>query len=183
MTTRYPFAALLLLFACNPDAAVESADQAAGATEDEEPPPDLPCGDVNLWTDDLNCGACGNECEIMWPGTHYEAGHCVEGECGPVWSELVKHSVNGPDFTCAQACSFQSNSTCVPLGCSGMTAFLCLEGSGEPGDVCDLSHPHNYAHMDLTMSCFETMPNPNTFDPNDIQPGVEMYVSCCCERP
>jgi hypothetical protein len=32
--------------------------------EDESPPDDLPCGGADLMTDNLNCGACGNECAV-----------------------------------------------------------------------------------------------------------------------
>jgi hypothetical protein len=174
-------AALILLTACNPPAACPDCDgEDDPADQAEASPPDLPCGDVNLWTDDMNCGACGNECTIMWPGTQYEAGHCVEGECGPIWSDLF-HLYPG-DFNCGQYCYAFHNAECVPMGCSELTGLVCITGGGPKGDLCDLGNPHHYAHMDLTASCFERLPDPKVFDPNALGADVDLFARCCCER-
>lgn len=133
------------------------------------PSSDLPCGGADLLTDDLNCGSCDVECLVVYPETDYEAGHCSERQCGPLWYEELYPAVppNPPAVTCDQLCA-QRSATCVEQGCSGKTAFSCglVFGSG-----CDLTSP---GALDWTGPCSEEVPW-FSFDP-----GVQPKLGCCC---
>jgi len=90
-----PIFLALAALACRPPQPCDEGceDGADDVSEDSDLPAltDLPCGGADLMTDDLNCGSCGNECYIQdtdtavtgeWRG----GGHCVDGQCGSVWS-------------------------------------------------------------------------------------------------
>jgi hypothetical protein len=89
----------LATLACRPpqpcgDGCDDAADGSSGDTSEDPdlpPPTDLPCGGADLMTDDLNCGACGNECYVQDTDTAVEGewrggGHCMNGQCGSVWA-------------------------------------------------------------------------------------------------
>jgi hypothetical protein len=159
----------LLLASCQRDD--ELAEQGV-ADEDPGPPP---CGGADLQTDNLNCGSCGTECEIMWPGTHYAAGGCVEGECGPVWSAQFTALPSPDEWDCRKVCGF-GDVDCVPGGCSDKTAFMCVT-VGDFGDQCDLSDPLDEAYMVFEGSCDDPIPYPE-----GLEPGFYPQYRCCCER-
>lgn len=169
---------LLHLTACNrpPPCPGCVGEDLAVENEEEGEPPDLPCGGADLLTDDLNCGACGKTCEVQRPGTQYAAGGCVEGECGPVWSSESSLSPPPAEETCAQLCSF-GDVACVPGGCSGLTAYVCVS-VGDFGGPCDFAAPDNPAITQVIGGCDDPIPYPNGYDP-----GVCVDFACCCERP
>lgn len=168
----------LLLASCNQREGDELADQGEAPDQGEaladQDTDANPCG-ADLQTDDLNCGACGNECEVMWAGTPYATGGCGEGECGPLWSSLFTALPPPDELTCRQVCGF-SELECVTAGCSDKTAIMCLS-VGDFGDQCDLGDPANEAYMELTGSCDDPVPYPE-----GLEPGVYPQYRCCCER-
>jgi hypothetical protein len=158
---------LLLLPTCN-----RPGDSLAA---EEGVPSDLPCGGAHLNADDLNCGTCGNACNVMWPDTKYAAGGCIDGECGRTWSSLSALS-SPPDVeTCEQLCSF-GDLPCVPRGCSGLTAFVCAI-EGDFGDQCNLGDPANHALIEFTGECDEPIPYPDWFEPEGF---TFINFACCC---
>jgi hypothetical protein len=182
MKIYYPLASacfLLQLAACNrpPSCRDCEGEDLAGEGEEEGVMPDLPCGGANLQTDDFNCGSCGNACVVDWPGTRYAAGGCVDGECGRNWSAL--HSLSAPPAmeTCEQLCSF-GDFSCVPGGCSGLTAYVCVT-LGDFGDQCNLGDPLNLAFTEMTGACDEVIPYPTDFVEN-ADNFVFVDYACCC---
>jgi hypothetical protein len=137
-------------------------------------PPDLPCADLDFMTDDLNCGSCGHECPILWPGTDYEAGHCLEGQCGPNWAGFYPMVPTPDPMTCDKMCGFDGKA-CVPGGCSGKTGLVCIN-SEQLGNHCDLGDPSEQALYDLMGECDEIPPQPGI-----LEPGFYPYLNCCCE--
>lgn len=167
---------LLLLAACNRPQPCPNCEGEDIAAEEEGVLPDLPCEGADLQTDDLNCGICGNACDVMWPGTKYAAGGCTNGECGPTWGPLLTLPPPPVAFTCAEKCAV-GNIACVPRGCSGMTAFVC-QTIGDFGSQCNLGNPLNEALIDVSGECDEVIPYPN-----NVEPGTFIDFACCCERP
>ena len=130
--------------------------------DDSDLPPDLPCGGADLMTDNDNCGGCGNACNVWYEGTDVEAGTCVDGECGPYWTQCNDYS----DSSCAEVCAGYSR-TCVAEGCSGLTAalyYVGLEGA------CQTESPA----LTMTGSCDEPIPYESTIE------GT-VHAMCCCE--
>jgi hypothetical protein len=109
--------ALLTLAGCRDELPCPDCNDVA----DETPPTDLPCGGADLMTDNLNCGSCGHECALWWPETEVGAGFCVDGVCGPGWSDLSAES--NLLATCADVCTAFGQS-CVSNGCAGYTGIL-----------------------------------------------------------
>jgi hypothetical protein len=90
---------------------------------DDTPMPDLPCDGADLMTDNLNCGTCGHECGLSYPGTEYEAGSCNEGVCGPGgWTDCTSGG-NDPEENCSVVC-ISLGRTCVANGCAGLTGMM-----------------------------------------------------------
>jgi hypothetical protein len=176
----------LLLFSCNPsppcqdcdseDVADRGEDQDQGQGEDAGVMPDLPCNGADLRTDDLNCGACGNECNVIWPGTEYAAGGCVDSACGPIWTALFTLLPPPETLTCQEICGL-GDRQCAPRGCSGLTGYVCVS-VGDFGTQCDLGDPLNTPRLEMYGECDEPAPYPN-----NVEPGDFVYLNCCCERP
>lgn len=101
---------------CEDDAAEDDASM-----PDLPAVPDLPCGGADLMTDNLNCGTCGHECGLWFPDTALEAGGCVDGVCGPGWSNCFSEAANVGN--CSDVCAAYELS-CVPNGCAGYTGVL-----------------------------------------------------------
>jgi hypothetical protein len=133
---------------------------------DDTPLPDLPCGGADLLTDSLNCGTCGQECALWYPGSEYEAGTCSAGVCGPGWSTCYGeyHSYNTCDEVCAA-----SGEGCVPNGCSGYTGLLFELFAFDPG--CDAYSDTPVATL---TGCDEPIPWMSTGD-------EPRQVMCCCD--
>jgi hypothetical protein len=162
--------ALLATTACRnalpcPDCDDESGDQADQA---DETLPDLPCGGADLMTDNLNCGTCGHECILYYAGTPYEAGSCMEGVCGPGWTQCRPGGFPGGFPNCAEIC-VSLGATCVANGCAGYTAMV-HEISFDGG--CDPKVKTPAVLMDG--ACDE--PIPWEGDPEWIR-----EVMCCCD--
>ena len=139
----------------------DADDQAA---DDSDPVPDLPCGGADLLTDDYNCGSCGNECPVALRGEEWEAGGCVQGECGPTWSDC---SPSGFGETCNEVC--EPWGACVPQGCSGgYTAMLINVGL----DACN---PLGGPDGTMTGPCDEPIP----WEVNED--GEATHALCCCK--
>lgn len=116
---------LLLQAGCRNLPPCQECDDAAeddAPTPDLPAPTDLPCGGADLLTDNLNCGACGHECGLWFPDTPLEAGTCVDGECGPGWTDCVSEGTNG-FVNCADVCGVFGYE-CVPNACAGYTGVL-----------------------------------------------------------
>ena len=137
-------------------------------------PHDLPpCGDVDLQTDNENCGSCGHECYIQdipislaqeWSG----GGSCSNGTCGPVWA----------------ACgSYQFGSTCREL--VEAEGFTCA--SGCPATIPDATALFWHLEMDLGGTCFTTEPTAELTlgcdEPLPWTPGQNEHVMCCVAPP
>jgi hypothetical protein len=162
---------LLQLVGCNQPCR-DCEDVAEG---EEESVPDLPCAGADLKTDDLNCGACGTSCNVMWPHTKYTAGGCVDGECGRTWTPVGPLPPPPAVQTCEEFCSL-GDIPCVPRGCSGMTAFVC-ETVGDFGDQCDLGNPLHEAIIEFSGECDEPIPYPDWFEPEGFS---FINFACCC---
>jgi hypothetical protein len=148
---------------CDEDAAVEAEGN------DDTPLPDLPCGGADLMTDNVNCGTCGHECVLSYPGTEYEAGTCNEGVCGPGgWSDCIAGGID-PYENCTEIC-IALGETCVPNGCAGLTGMLFsvdFEGWG-----CGV--PAHTPVATMSGGCEQPIPWMNTDEnPQD--------VNCCCD--
>src|SRR5690606_20805935 len=92
-----------------------------------EPITDLPCGGADLQNDDLNCGACGNECPVEYADGPFEAGNCNGGKCGPRWFAAFLgpdpgNDVEAPQMTCEEVCA-DFEAPCVERGCAGLTGY------------------------------------------------------------
>jgi hypothetical protein len=171
MTTRTSLAAaLLMLTACQLDDACPDCDPVAIS--------DLPCNGADLQNDDLNCGSCGHECNILWPDSDYAVGGCVEGECGPRWSG--ERTMVGPpyDSTCTEECAL-AGQECVPDGCAGMTGFVCVEVWNFDSE-CDLSIPDHFPAAEIHGSCDAEVPGLEGLEEFGF---FLRYVSCCCTQP
>ncbi len=92
------------------------ADDNAAHEDEGNSSSDLPCGGADLQSDDLNCGACGNACEISYADTPYSSGHCTNGKCRAQWDQCSLLSDQGD--TCEELCAL-SNTKCVARGCPG----------------------------------------------------------------
>ncbi|PRQ01245.1 hypothetical protein ENSA7_58500 [Enhygromyxa salina] len=145
------------------------------ADDDDSPPdlptpdplPDLPCGGADFMSDSYNCGSCGHECPLWYEGTEWEAGTCVAGVCGPVWSQCAGNSGWGGN-TCGELCA-GGGRTCVANGCSGFTALLLYTPAFDPCHHPPLFDPVGV----MTGSCDEQIPWENDeFSPINVQ--------CCC---
>jgi hypothetical protein len=160
------FVGMLGMSACRDKPTCLECEEAA-AEDDGTPVPDLPCDGADLMTDNLNCGTCGNECGLYYPGTAYEAGGCREGVCGPGWSGCEPADAFDPEENCSEICSGLGQS-CVPNGCAGLTGMMydVLFGEG-----CD---PTRSPVVELSGGCDEpipwTTPTENTIE-----------VMCCCD--
>jgi hypothetical protein len=149
--------------ACRDPIPCSDCDDSAAEMEDVDPTPDLPCGGADLMTDPLNCGTCGNVCQVF-PGTEWAAGDCDSGECvGPGWSGCLPE---GFGSTCGSVC-VASGATCAAGGCSGYTALL-MQHASDFDDSCVTPDP--YATMQG--SCDEAIPYLNE---------GSTYVRCCCD--
>lgn len=119
-------------------------------------------------TDNLNCGTCGYQCGLYYPGTAYEAGTCNAGVCGPGWSDCTAGDETAPWQNCSDVCVAFGH-TCVPNGCAGLTGmmFAVLFGTGCGAD--------SYEPV-ATMSggCDEQIP----WMTNVEKPWE---VECCCD--
>ena len=69
------------------------------------------CTDV--MADDLNCGSCGNVCDIV-----NGLGGCNNGECEATLSECIL--IEDPPKSCSEICA-ESGKSCVDYGCNGVT--------------------------------------------------------------
>jgi hypothetical protein len=167
----------LLLASCSSPASVESTDRGDdGEESDTGTPPDLPCGGADFMTDDRNCGTCGNECGVVWPGTDYTVGGCVAGECGPVWSKPLLMPHPPEVLTCNDVCGLDDRK-CLPRACADLTGYVCV-GLEEYGATCNLGNPKNFPPIEVVTDCDESVPYPNGLDDTD-----QAYLGCCCERP
>jgi hypothetical protein len=168
---------LLQLAACNRPPAPGPENEGEDLTaenEEEGVSPDLPCGGADLKNDDLNCGSCGDACNVRWPDTKYAAGGCIDGECGPRWTGWGGHLPPPDNETCEEICAY-GGIPCVPRGCSGLTAVVC-EAYGEFGVQCDLGDPLEEASIEFAGECDEPVPYPDNVDPN-----VFVDFACCCD--
>jgi hypothetical protein len=130
----------------------------------EAPPPDLPCGGADLLTDDANCGACGNACDVVYSESPYSSGHCIDGECGP---SLVECGLLTEGKTCAEICQ-SGGQTCVPRGCPGVKNEWITAVINNGWDGPCLPDP---PEEEFTLDCDERFPE-----------ALE-YISlanCCC---
>jgi hypothetical protein len=159
---------LLLLGSCSADDSQQQPDDATGTMFD------LPTSILDLPIVDLDCDGWGEECYVVWPNTLYEAGGCVEGECGPIWSGFFPMLPSPDPLTCEQLCGLDLVE-CIPGGCSGKTGLVCVLG-GEYGYHCDLGDPLNHPQFVLTGECDEIPPHPE-----GLEFGVEIaHLNCCC---
>jgi hypothetical protein len=143
----------------------EQGDENQDQEEEEAPPDDLPCGGADFMTDNLNCGACENECTVWFEGTPYEAGGCAQGECSRSgWFGCAAQHIGA---SCADVCGSRK---CLPGGCSGYTGLVFETGHFE-GCPTDEIKPV----VVLKGACDEPTPW-------DI-PGTEFIrqARCCCE--
>jgi hypothetical protein len=103
-------------------------------------PPEMLCGDecVDVMTDDLNCGACGNECTVI-----LGEGGCVDGECSPTWSSCAPAD---PLTLCSVICQAEGFDACAVCGLEDLSVVWfagpssCEEGqisNGEAG-MCEI---------------------------------------------
>jgi hypothetical protein len=106
---------------------------------------------ANVQSDDLNCGSCGNVCDVV--GT---TGGCTNGACAPALSECV--IVDDPPRSCNEICG-DFEKICVDLGCNGMTFYW--YGSS---NACE-----QLAGTENTNDCTHPM----------VQAGV--LIRCCCQ--
>ena len=165
-------AILLGLSACRDK--VPCADCGGGFADDDTPVQDipmsdLPCGGADLMTENLNCGICGHECGLFYPGTPYEAGGCKAGVCGPGgWTSCDPKDADDPYENCAEVCAAYSR-TCVANGCAGLTGMMSdvLFGNGcGPGENGPLA--------EFSGSCEDPIPW--------MTPAENLlHVQCCCE--
>lgn len=132
----------------------------------ETPPPDLPCGGADFLTDDANCGACGNACDVVDLESPYSSGHCIDGQCGPFFDEC---GLVGENATCAEVCQWSGGRTCIPRGCPGVTneGITALIYYGGEWTQCLPNPPDE----EFTLGCNE--PFPKTW-------GLATLPSCCC---
>jgi hypothetical protein len=148
---------------CSDDVAAEAEDN------DDAPLPDLPCGGADLMTDNFNCGSCGHECGLYYPGTEYEAGACKDGACGPGgWSDCEAADVYDPEENCSEIC-IALGRTCVPNGCAGLTGMMFavnIDGWG-----CGV--PENTPVATMSGGCDQPIP----WMPSGEKPW---QVNCCC---
>jgi hypothetical protein len=148
-----------------------------GVADDmEEPVFDLPCGGADLESDVLNCGSCGNVCNVLHPDTQYAVGQCNAGECGgPFWYEELYDVLELPAVSCDDLCQAHS-STCHERGCSGKTGFMCgyIWGQGclNPGGPTGTDFP---GITDWTGACAEPVAWP------EMDLDVTPALHCCCE--
>ena len=169
-TTLQVLSATLVLLsttvACRDPLPCPDCDEAdiAESPDDAEPTPDLPCSGADLMNDNDNCGSCGNECPVWFEGTDWEAGTCVNGVCGPYWTECLDYG----DENCVEICA-RFDRTCVAQGCSGMTGALYYVGF--EGTCRTESAPA----ITMTGSCEEPIPWESDVPLEDI------YAMCCCE--
>jgi hypothetical protein len=133
--------------------------------EDLPPVADLPCGGADLETNNENCGTCGNECRVSFAGTKWEAGACVNAECGPNWSGLIGQQ-SPPLETCVDVCEFFS-ATCVSGGCAGVTGIMI--------DIPWFDPPVDIGSIDTTE--IATCNDPLHFTSDD---ETHSEVLCCC---
>jgi hypothetical protein len=126
----------------------------------------LPCGGADFMTDNYNCGSCGNECPLWYEGSDWEAGTCVEGMCGPLWTTCTDSS--GTGNTCGEICT-GGGQTCVANGCSGFTALLFDVLDFQP---CDDPVPDGPDGV-MTGPCDEQIPWES-----DMLSSTR--VQCCC---
>ena len=151
--------------ACHDQLPCPDCDAGDQAADDSDPPSDLPCGGADLMTDDLNCGSCGNVCPVRFAGDEWEAGGCVKGECGPIWTDCVIPAFGD---SCDEICTVTGGS-CVPRGCNEHTAMLFnveIDGS------CDVT-AHG-PHGTMAGACDEPIP----------WQATERYATqtfCCCK--
>ena len=163
------FALLFSATGCRDPIPCPDCDEQADEQEDG-PPSDLPCGGVDLMTDDLNCGSCGNECTLWYPGTQWEAGGCQSGECtAPAWNVCLPEAFGA---TCEEVCAGYGN-TCAANGCSDFTVLLF--NVGFDGVCGEESQPYQA----LASACDEPIPWDSPF-PGE---GYTTYAMCCCESP
>lgn len=141
------------------------ADDADAPPADLPPLPDLPCGGADIRNDNYNCGSCGNECPLWYEGSEWEAGTCVEGVCGPLWTDCLEQFGD----TCGEICALGSDQFCVANGCSGFTALLFDTLVFSP---CENPVPDGPAGV-MTGSCDEPIPWQSDFE-------NPPRVQCCC---
>jgi hypothetical protein len=161
------FIGMLGMSACRDKPTCLECEEAAADGDEGIPLPDLPCDGADLMTDNLNCGTCGNECGLYYPGTAYEAGSCREGVCGPGWSSCTPGDETAPWQTCSGLCTALGQ-TCVPNGCAGLTGMMydVLFGEG--------CHPDFGPVVTLTGGCDEQIPWMTPTE-NHIE------AMCCCD--
>lgn len=160
------FVGVLCISACRDKPTCRDCEDAAEADDNDViAVPDLPCDGADLMTDSLNCGTCGHECVLSYPGTEYVAGTCNEGVCGPGgWADCVQ----GPEETCSEVC-VALGENCVPQGCAGLTGMMfdVLFGNGcGPNESEPL--------VTLAGGCDEPIP---WMTPTENQ----LAVICCCD--
>lgn len=161
---------LLALGACRDPLPCTDCEVSDDEPNEELPPADLPCSGADLQNDDFNCGVCGVECQLSWPDTVYEAGHCAMGECGPRWveSSFPTPPPDPPAVSCDDICG-DFSVVCVERGCAGKTGYTCGTTFGQG---CAISSGDLAA--DFIGPCSEPVPWP-PFDP-----GTMPIIGCCC---
>jgi hypothetical protein len=172
MKSPVPVLLVLALIACRPGQPCPTCEDVADddPVVDLGPVTDLPCGGVDLETDNLNCGTCGNECNLRFEDTPYEVGSCREGECDPANWESWEWFEPTP-LTCDEVCanSWDEPSSCVARGCSDLTAIVCGSVLGEQ---CQVFHG-DPADVEFAGACDEPIPWPD-----DVNGSPVVY--CCC---
>jgi hypothetical protein len=168
--------AAIVLLGCGP--AKPCADGCDDDVGSDLPSPDLPtkdlppCGDVDLQTDNQNCGSCGHECYIQ-DGAYFEpewngGGACMTGACGSIWSQCdgegfgstCREILEKQGYTCATGCVSKT---------PGTTALF-FDLQETLGGSCWI----NGAPVELALGCDDPIP---------WDPGTNQSVQCCMAQP
>ena len=123
-------------------------------------------------TDDLNCGSCGHECYVQETNTAVAGewrggGHCMNGQCGSVWSgcdndqyETCRDILEAQRLECGTGCNAETPGTTV----------LYFDVSETLGGTCWLqSWPIEYS-----LGCDDPLP----WNPDHQAEGV----ACCASQ-
>ncbi len=115
-------------------------------------------------TDDDHCGECGNACAVMAVDTEYEAGHCLDGGCGPTW------------IGCSDAIEL---TTCNDVWQGVGVGAVCNEGGSEGvtgqnmfGQTCEGALDFTDPNIDVIGSC-----------DTQHQGAIGDAFVCCCLSP
>jgi hypothetical protein len=156
---------------CDDTAEDTSEDPDLPSPTDLPPPTDLPCGGADLMTDDLNCGACGNECfiqDLHGFGDQWDAGgSCNEGKCGSVW-----HGCDGDTYETCRSILEAQGLKCG-TGCNAKTpgtTVVYFDVSESLGGTCWLAG----SPIEYSLGCDDPLP----WDPDN---QAEL-VACCAAQ-